>query len=228
MTSFEVVGRVIEACAAASAVAVAHRRPGYVSAAVALVVLAAIDLLDGLTLAALAPMPRPIEGPARVLVYLDGAFNLATSATVAGLAVTIASTPERRRRAVAIVAAAWLLASVVLAALYPSPLVRGEGLQRIYVGADLIGLSVASVALVGRGQQLWAEKRSPERTRLPVNIADLLSGAGIDIAIGDGGRLVASARANFGSSLLRSALCVGVGLRISSGEVRFYLDDPGS
>src|SRR5215468_4304646 len=113
MTSFEVAGRVIEVCVAASAVAVA-----------------------------------PWRGPMRVLVYLDGAFNLVTSATVAGLAVAVASTPEQRRRAVAVVAAVWLLASVVLAALYPSPLVRGEGLQRIYIGADLIGLSVASVALV--------------------------------------------------------------------------------
>src|SRR5262249_13600694 len=46
-----------------------------------------------------------------------------------------------------LVAGAWLLASVVLAALYPSPLVRGERLQRIYLAADLIGLFVAIVAL---------------------------------------------------------------------------------
>jgi hypothetical protein len=50
---------------------------------------------------------------------------------IAGLAVAVAVAPEQRRRAAAAVAGVWLLASVVLAALYPSPLVRGANLQRI-------------------------------------------------------------------------------------------------
>ena len=73
-----------EVCAAVSAVALARRRPAYVPAAVALVLLAAVPFLDGPVHAALAPLPRPITGPALVLVYLDGAINLATSAIVAG------------------------------------------------------------------------------------------------------------------------------------------------
>ena len=39
-------------------------------------------------------------------------------------------------------------ASVLLARLYPSPIVRGAGLQQIYVAADLIALAVASLALI--------------------------------------------------------------------------------
>jgi hypothetical protein len=58
------------------------------------------------------------------------------------------------------VAAVWLLASVVLAALYPSPLVRGAGQQQVYLAADLIGLFVATAALVSESIRGIAAKRS--------------------------------------------------------------------
>lgn len=166
MTSLQMAGKAAEVCAAVSALALARRRPAHVPAAVALVVLAALDLLGGPISAALPPTVEPWQGWSRVLVYLDGASNLATIATVAGLAVAVAVSPERRRRAVAIVGAVWLLASVVLSALYPSPLVRGAGLQRIYLAADLIGLFVSTVALITWARAGIAAKRSPDSAPL--------------------------------------------------------------
>jgi hypothetical protein len=70
-----------------------------------------------------------------------------------GLALAVSVSRERRRRVVAVVIGVWALASIVLAALYPSPLVRGEGLRSVYLAADLIGLAVATVALLG-----WARR----------------------------------------------------------------------
>jgi hypothetical protein len=104
----------------------------------------------------------PLEGSARGLVYLDGAMTLAGSAILAGLALAIAVPPERRRLAIGVVAGAWLLTSIALAALYPSPLVRGAGLQRIYFAADLVGLLVAAGAVFVRGEANIAAKRSPD------------------------------------------------------------------
>jgi len=163
MTALEVAGDVSEVLAAVSAVALARRRPAHTRAAVALVVLALIAVVGAQVAAALTPPSvEPWQGWARVLVYLDGALNLATSATIAGLAVSLAVAPERRRFAVGAVVAVWALASIVLAALYPSPLVRGESLQRVYVAADLIGVFVSTVALVSWARAGIAAKRSPD------------------------------------------------------------------
>jgi hypothetical protein len=163
VTSLQGAGYVAQALAALSAYMLARRRPGHIPAAVALALLATVNLLDAPIAAALTPARgEPWQGSGRVLVYLDGAINLANDAIVAGLPVAIAVAPERRRRAAAMVAGAWLLASVVLAALYPSPLVRGAGLQRIYIAAELIGLFVATVALITWARAGIAAKRSPE------------------------------------------------------------------
>jgi hypothetical protein len=123
--------------------------------------LAAVNLLHAPVASVLRPLPPPVAGPARVLIYLDGAISLADYAIVAGLAVVVAVYPERRRLAVALVAAVWLLASIALAALYPSPLVRGLGLQRIYFAADLLGLFVSTVALITWVRRAGAAKQSP-------------------------------------------------------------------
>src|SRR5262249_9167145 len=102
------------------------------------------------------------EGAKRALVYLDGAAVLAELAILPGLALVVSVAPERRRRlAVAIVTAVWALASIALAAAYPSPMVRGEELQRLYPAADLVGLAVSSIALVGWARRTIAEGRSP-------------------------------------------------------------------
>jgi len=153
---------VAQIVAAGSGVVLARRRAEHVPAAIALALLATANLLHAPLLAALRPLPRPIEGSARVLVYLDGAISLAQYAIVAGLAVAVAAAPRRRRLAVGLVAGGWLLAAVVLAALYPSPLVRGAGLQRTYFAADLIGLFVATVALVTWARRAIAARRSPD------------------------------------------------------------------
>ncbi len=157
MTPLQLAAYAAQGCAAISAHAVARRRPEYAPAALALAVLAAASWLDGVTAAGLSVAPS-----SHVLVYLDGALNLATSAAVAGLAVAVAVAPERRRLAAAIVGAVWLLASVVLGALYPSPLVRGEGLHRVYFAADLFGICISTVALITWARAAIAAKRSPD------------------------------------------------------------------
>ena len=53
--------------AAVSAVMLARRRPAHLPAAVALVLFAAQSLVHAPILAALRPLPRPVEGAARVL-----------------------------------------------------------------------------------------------------------------------------------------------------------------
>jgi hypothetical protein len=56
------------------------------------------------------------------------------------------------------VVGAWALASAGLAALYPSPVVRGAGLALLYRAAEFLGLFFASAALVW-----WARlRRSPD------------------------------------------------------------------
>lgn len=163
MTPLQATGYIAQALAALSAVVVARRRPEYRPAAIALTVLAAANILDGPTAAALDPPPvGPWQGPARLLVCLEGALNLAGYAAMAGLAVALAVSPARRRAATAAVVGTWLLASIVLAAFYPSPLVRGDGLQRIYFGADLIALFVSTVALITKARARIAVRESPD------------------------------------------------------------------
>ena len=97
--SFIAIAKATQIAAALSSIALAKRRAEHMPAAVALVVLTAIALARGPLSAALAPLPRPIEGAARSLVYLDGAAELATYATIAGLALAVAVSAEHRRRA---------------------------------------------------------------------------------------------------------------------------------
>jgi hypothetical protein len=124
---------------------------------VALAVLAVANIVDPFVVAGLSPpQAEPWQGVARVLVYLDGAVLLAEVAAIPALATWVFLPPERRRLALTVVAGVWLVASVTLAALYPSPLVRGVGLQRIYLAADLLGLFVSVVAVVS-----WARLRKP-------------------------------------------------------------------
>jgi hypothetical protein len=162
VTSLQAAGLASLALAATSAIALARRRAQYVPAAVALVLLAAGNLAQVPILDALRGLPRPIEGDARVLVYIDGALSLSYYAIVAGLPVALAVSPERRRRATGAVVAVWFAASVVLGALYPSPMVRGASLQRVYFDADLIGLFVATVAIIVKGRANIAAKESPD------------------------------------------------------------------
>jgi hypothetical protein len=156
------IGLAAQVVAAVSAILLARRQAKHVPAAVALALLAGVNVLHAPVRATLTPdRIEPWEGTKRLIVYLDGAISLADYAIVAGLAVVVAVYPERRRLAVALVATVWLAASVVLAALYPSPLVRGFGLQRIYFAADLIGLFVSTGALITWIQRARAAKQSP-------------------------------------------------------------------
>lgn len=130
--------------AALTAVLLTMRRSSHRPAAVALSLLVASVVVEIPILEALRTLPRPVEGAARLFVYLDGALLLGGAAIVPGLAASVCA--ERPRRAVAGVVVAWALASLMLTVLYPSPLVRGAGLQRVYLAADLTGLAVSAVA----------------------------------------------------------------------------------
>jgi hypothetical protein len=162
VTGLLVASLAMETAAAVTAVLLAWRRPDHRPAAGALVLLAAANLARVPLNAALSPHPvEPWQGVARVLVYLDSAAVLGAIAVTPSLALAVSVSPERRRLAVALIAVAWLLASLVLVALYPSPAVRGAGLQRVYLAADLIGLAVATVALVAWARRGLAARRSP-------------------------------------------------------------------
>lgn len=150
--------------AALSSIALARKRAKHVPAAIALVVLALVPLVRGPLNDALTFQDAPRTGADLILVYADGAAELATYATIAGLAVAVAVSQEHRRRALAGTVAVWALGSLGLAAAYPSPLVRGEGLQRVYFAADLIGLFVSAAAIVVWAQRKLAAKRSPDTT----------------------------------------------------------------
>ena len=150
MTPLQSAALAAEVASAALAVLLARRRPVHRPAAVALAALLAANVLRVAVVAALPwpPQAEPLQGGALVLLDLDGALVLAAAAVVPGLA--LGASAEHPRRAVAYVVAAWALVSIALAVLYPSPIVRGAGLARIYLAADLIGLFVAVVTLVQR------------------------------------------------------------------------------
>src|SRR5262249_49322941 len=80
-------------------------------------------------------------------------------ATLAALSLSITS--KRPKRAVAIVIAAWLIASIALGAAYPHPFVRGESYGRILIAADLLGLFVSFGAL-----STWGLRHEPPRPPL--------------------------------------------------------------
>jgi hypothetical protein len=178
VTPLQVAAYSAEVLAAATAVALARRQRGHRPAAVALVALSAGSILHALTAAALTPyQAEPWEGSARLLVYLDGALTLAADAALAGFAIAVAVSPERQRRVAAITIAVWLAASVVLGALYPSPLVRGASLQRVYFAAELITLFVATGAIVTWARAGIAAKRSPSGVQTLALGMVLLDGA---------------------------------------------------
>jgi hypothetical protein len=148
--------------AAISSLALARRRAEHVPAAIALVVIALVALARGPLNEALPPTVEPKQGAQLVLIWVDGAAELGTYATIAGLACAVAVSQKHRRRALALAVALWAFASIALGAMYPSPLVRGASLQRVYFAADLIGLFVSAVALVSWAQRNMAAKRSPD------------------------------------------------------------------
>jgi hypothetical protein len=202
MTSLQAAAYAAQVFAAVSGTLVARRHAKHIPAAVALVLLAATNILDAPILAALTPYPvEPWQGWHRVLLHLDGALSLADGTILAGLAVAITVSPAWRRRAVALVASVWLLASAVLASLYPSPLVRGASLQRIYFTAALAGLCVATIALVTWLRAAAAEKRSPDSAFL-VTLGLVVIDGGILLAPFSPWRLDLFAAPYFGPQLV--------------------------
>jgi hypothetical protein len=152
------LAKATEIAAALSSIALAKRRTEHVPAAVALVLLTLITLARGPLSHALSVASPPES----ILVFVDGAAELGTYATVAGLAVAVAVGAEHRRRTAAVAFAVWALASIALAAMYPSPLVTGRGLHRVYFAADLVGLFVSAAALAYWTARKLAAKRSPD------------------------------------------------------------------
>jgi hypothetical protein len=165
------IAKATQIAAAVSSIALARRRAEHVPAAIALVVLAAVALLRGPLVVAL---DQPLGGSEmRVLTYVDGAAELATSAVVAGLAIAVAVTGDHRRRAFALTGAAWMLASIILGVASP----RGDQLQRAYFVADLVGLFVSAIALVRWGQRISAAKISPDSSSMIALALFALDGA---------------------------------------------------
>ncbi len=169
------LAKATQIAAALSSSALARRRAEHAPAAVALAVLALVSLARGPLNAALAVSHE--EAGFRALVYVDGAAELASYATIAGLAVAVAVGQEHRRRALAFAVATWALASIALGAMFPSSLVIGQGLRRVYFAADLVGLFVSAVALVGWSQRAIAAKRSPDSASLVAMSLVALDGA---------------------------------------------------
>jgi hypothetical protein len=147
--------------AAAFAILIARRRSGYLPAAVALTLIAAIDVLERLLAPTLDGAPIPYQGLARLFFHVETASRFAGDAIIAGLAVVVAVAPEHRRRAMTVIGAVWLLASVIVAALYPSPLVRGPALGRIYFASVMLGICVGTIAMVTWAAKSITAKRSP-------------------------------------------------------------------
>jgi hypothetical protein len=110
--TLQAASHLAQVLAAVFAIALARKHAPHRAAAVALVALAASGILHALVAAALRPLPRPVEGNAVVLIYLDGALSLASSAIIAGLPIALAVPPERRRHAAWTVVGVWLAASV--------------------------------------------------------------------------------------------------------------------
>jgi hypothetical protein len=147
--------------AAGFAILIARRRSSYLPAAVALALIAAINVLERLIAPTLDGAPVPYQGLPRVFFHIESASKFAGDAVIAGLAVVVAVAPDRRRRAVTTLGGVWLLASVVVAALYPSPLVRGLALGRIYFAFAMLGICVGTIAIVTWAAKSIAAKRSP-------------------------------------------------------------------
>jgi hypothetical protein len=145
-----------EAVALVSGIALVRRRPSWWPVVVAVAVLLAVGLARGPLNAGLSPpQVEPWTGGKRVLVWIDGALELATFAAIGGSAVVLFA--DKRTRGVVGVVSVWAALALVLAWLYPAALVRGASLQRVYIAIDLGSLFAGCVA-VG----IWARhRRSP-------------------------------------------------------------------
>jgi hypothetical protein len=141
MFDLSVYARVAEFVAAISAMVLWRRRPEHRPAAVALAVFTAADTVRAFT----DPALRPWNGN-RALFHVDVALALALQAVLPTLALVVCV--EHKRRAIGAMVAVWALVSTGCAVLYPSPLVYGEGLARIYLACDLIGLFISIVVFV--------------------------------------------------------------------------------
>jgi hypothetical protein len=154
------VATAAQVLAAFFAILIARQRRTYLPAAIALSLAALMGIILGTVSLALQGLPVPYEGGARILFHIATASKLAGDAIIAGLAVAVAVAAERRRLAVGIVGGIWLVASVVIAALYPSPLVRGFGLARVHFASAVLGLCVATIAMVTRTRDAIAASRA--------------------------------------------------------------------
>jgi len=109
--------------------------------------------------------PGPYVGVQRLAFHVDGVGVLAWPTALVALALVVFS---GRRPWLAL--APWIAVSATLAALYPSELVRGDGLRRVYLGAHMVALAAYVVTLAG-----WGAKRvKPDMEHAVV----LLLGAG--------------------------------------------------
>jgi hypothetical protein len=138
----------LAALAAVLAVWLAHRRAEHRPIAVFLVAMVAIDLARFALARAIdfAAAPRPHVGLVRLAFHLDELGFLAWPAGLVGLVLVVFA---GRRAWPALVA--WLLTWAGLVALYPSDLVRGPGLARVYLAALLVSLAIYVAALTEWG-----------------------------------------------------------------------------
>jgi hypothetical protein len=141
----------IAVLAAILAVMVARRRAEHRPVALFLGVMVAVDLarLARRYLYPLEALPRPHVGLARLAFHADEAGFIAWPFGLAALALVIFG--ARRPWTVLV---AYLATVAGLIALYPSPYVRGEGLQRVYLAAYL-GSFLAYGAALAR----WTARR---------------------------------------------------------------------
>lgn len=138
--------------AAVLAVLLARRRAEHRPIAVFLVSMAAIDLARlGLAhLVDFAAAPRPHVGLVRLAFHVDELGFLAWPAGLVALALVVFA--GRRPWPAAV---AWVATWAGLVALYPSDLVRGPGLARVYLATFLCSLAVYVAALAQ-----WGAKRA--------------------------------------------------------------------
>jgi hypothetical protein len=168
-----------QALAVFTAFGLARKNPAHRPIAIGLACLLALSVLRAALVygvlrperAAMADPAAPFSSPlALAAVYLDGAAFLAE--TLGTAAIVAAVYLEKPRRPLVALAGAWLLASVTLAVLYPSPLVRGAGLARVYLAAGLASVAV-SIACVLRFAQRRISPRAPQAVALFLLAADV-------------------------------------------------------
>ena len=148
----------LQLVAAVLAVTLARRRPEHRPVAWFLGAMTVIDWTR-LVLARVADFDhaaRPHVGAVRLAFHLDELGFLAWPAGLAALALVL-FTSQRPRPAFV----AWAVLGAALIILYPAEIVRGGGLQRVYLVAHL-----AALAVVGATLERWTAKRDdpgPER-----------------------------------------------------------------